>query len=380
MVPIYEDDEFGDGMLPYLIDALQSVNARVPYRSVIDPAATDDQIKEELYKLMTMQPRVFVVHMLPSLAARLFMKANEIGMMSEGYAWILTDGTTNVLDSLDSSVLKSMEGALGVKTYVPKSLELDSFKIRWKRKFLIENPIINEPQLDVFGLWAHDAARALAMAVEKTGEREFKYKNNPINESNNKQTDLQTLGVSENGEKIRDVLLKTRFKGLTGNYRIVKGELQSDNLEIVNVNEDGGKRVGFWNPEKGLTKNLSQSGTKPVIWPGDTTAVPKGWEWPVAGKRLKIGFPVKEGYNEFVRVKENGTGAEGYCTDVFDAVIAKLPYAVPYDYVPFAFPNGSSAGSYDDLIIQVYKGVSITITKTHFYGIHYDYVFGLLCF
>ncbi|KAE8647217.1 glutamate receptor 2.7 [Cucumis sativus] len=357
VVPIYEDDEFGDGMLPYLIDALQSVNARVPYRSVIDPAATDDQIKEELYKLMTMQPRVFVVHMLPSLAARLFMKANEIGMMSEGYAWILTDGTTNVLDSLDSSVLKSMEGALGVKTYVPKSLELDSFKIRWKRKFLIENPIINEPQLDVFGLWAHDAARALAMAVEKTGEREFKYKNNPINESNNKQTDLQTLGVSENGEKIRDVLLKTRFKGLTGNYRIVKGELQSDNLEIVNVNEDGGKRVGFWNPEKGLTKNLSQSGTKPVIWPGDTTAVPKGWEWPVAGKRLKIGFPVKEGYNEFVRVKENGTGAEGYCTDVFDAVIAKLPYAVPYDYVPFAFPNGSSAGSYDDLIIQVYKGI-----------------------
>lgn len=358
-------------MLPYLIDALQSVNARVPYRSVIDPEATDDQIKEELYKLMTMQPRVFVVHMVPSLAARLFMMANEIGMMSEGYAWILTDVTTNVLDSMDSSVLNSMEGALGVKTYVPNSLELDGFKIRWKRKFLIENPIPKEPQLDVFGLWAHDAARALAMAVEKTGETEFKYKNNPINESNNNLTDLQTLGVSENGEKIRDVLLKTRFKGLTGDYRIVKGELQSENFEIVNVNGNGGKRVGFWNPEKGLTKNLSQSGTKPVIWPGDTATVPRGWVWPVAGKRLKIGFPVKEGYSEFVRVKKNGTGAEGYCTDVFDAVMAMLPYAVPYDYVPFAFPNGSSAGSYDDLIMQVYKGVSITITKTHFYGIHY---------
>ncbi|XP_038884294.1 glutamate receptor 2.8-like [Benincasa hispida] len=356
VVPIYEDDEFGDGMLPYLIDSLQSVNARVPYRSVIDPSATDDQIEEELYKLTTMQTRVFVVHMVPSLAARLFMKANEIGMMTEGYAWILTGVTTNVLDSMDSSVLNAMEGALGVKAYVPKSLELDSFKIRWKRKFLIENHILNEPQLDVFGLWAHDAARALAMAVEKTGDTEFRYKNNPINESKNNLTDLQTLGVSENGEKIREALWEMKFKALTGDYRIVKGELQSASFEIVNVNGNGEKRVGFWNVENGLTKNLSQSGTKPVIWPGDTAAEPKGWEWPVAGKKLRIGVPVKEGYSEFVRVWKNGTGAEGYCMDVFDAAIGMLPYAVPFDYVPFAFPNGSSAGSYDDLIIKVNEG------------------------
>lgn len=354
-------------MLPYLIDALQGVNARVPYRSVIDPTAKDDQIREELYKLMTMQTRVFVVHMVPSLAVRLLMKANEIGMMTEGYVWILTAATTNVLDSMDSSVLNSMEGALGLKTYIPKSKELNSFKTRWKRKFLIKNPILNEPQLDVFGLWAHDAVRALAIAVEKTGETEFTYKNNPTDESKNNLTDLQTLGVSENGQKIREALWEMNFRGLTGDYRIVKGELESANFEIVNVNGNGGKRVGFWNFEKGLTKNLNQSGTKPVIWPGDTAATPKGWEWPVAGKRLRIGVPVKEGYSEFVRVTGSGAGAEGYCTDVFNAAIATLPYAVPFDYVPFAFPNGSGAGSYDDLIIQVSKGVSIRITKAHFY-------------
>jgi hypothetical protein len=43
----------------------------VPYRSVIDQSATSEQITKELYKLMTMQTRVFVVHMPPSMASPL---------------------------------------------------------------------------------------------------------------------------------------------------------------------------------------------------------------------------------------------------------------------------------------------------------------------
>ncbi|KAG6585769.1 Glutamate receptor 2.7, partial [Cucurbita argyrosperma subsp. sororia] len=347
LVLIYQDDEFGDGMSPYLIHALQGVNARVPYQSIIDPTATGDQIGEELYKLMTMPSRVFLVHMLPSLAIRLFAKANKIGMMREGYVWILTDATANLLDSMSSPVLNSMEGALGVKTYVPKSMELDRFKIKWKREFIMENSVLNDPHLDIFGLWAYDAARALAIAVEKTGAKNFTFEN--PNGSEN-LTDLQTLGVSQNGEKIVEALSKTKFMGLTGNYEIVNGQLQSAEFEIVNVKSNGGNRVGFWNPEKGLlSKNMT------VIWPGNTAAAPKGWEFPTAGKRLRIGVPVKEGYSEFVRV--NGKKVEGYCRDVFDAVIEALPYALPFDYIPFALPNGSRAGSYDDLIMQVNTGV-----------------------
>ena len=33
-VPIYIDNEYGQGVIPYLTDALQAVDARVPYRSV----------------------------------------------------------------------------------------------------------------------------------------------------------------------------------------------------------------------------------------------------------------------------------------------------------------------------------------------------------
>ncbi|CAK7354066.1 unnamed protein product [Dovyalis caffra] len=49
-VPIYIDNEYGEGIIPYLTDALQAVDARVPYQSVISLSATDDQIVEELYK------------------------------------------------------------------------------------------------------------------------------------------------------------------------------------------------------------------------------------------------------------------------------------------------------------------------------------------
>jgi ionotropic glutamate receptor len=59
VVPIYIDNEYGQGIIPFLIDALQDVDVRVPYRSVIPTSPLDDQIGQELYKLKTMQTRVF---------------------------------------------------------------------------------------------------------------------------------------------------------------------------------------------------------------------------------------------------------------------------------------------------------------------------------
>ncbi|KAL0323998.1 UNVERIFIED_CONTAM: Glutamate receptor 2.7 [Sesamum calycinum] len=77
VVPIYVDNEFGEGIIPFLTYALEQVNAGVPYRSAVPSLATDDQIVAELYKLMTMQTRVFVVHMLANLGSRLFKKAKS---------------------------------------------------------------------------------------------------------------------------------------------------------------------------------------------------------------------------------------------------------------------------------------------------------------
>ncbi|CAD6219175.1 unnamed protein product [Miscanthus lutarioriparius] len=167
VVPIYEDIEYGTGIIPYLVDVLQEVNVQVPYRSVIPPSATSEQITEELYKLMTMQTRVYIVHMSSMLASTLFLKAKEIGMMEKGYVWIITGGVTNLIDSLHPSVVESMNGALGVHFYVPKSMELNNFTTRWNMRYRIDNPTDAPSKLSIFGLWSYDTIWAVAQAAKK---------------------------------------------------------------------------------------------------------------------------------------------------------------------------------------------------------------------
>ncbi|KAG5225124.1 glutamate receptor [Salix suchowensis] len=364
-VPIYIDNEYGEGIIPYLTDALQAVDARVPYRSVISPSATDDQIVAELYKLMTMQTRVFIVHMYGSLGTRLFAKAKEIGMMSEGYVWIMTDGlTADLLSSPNPSVTETIQGVLGVKPYVPNTKKIQDFRVRWKRKFQLDNPYIIDAELNIYGLRGYDAATALALAVEKSGTKNFGFRK--ANVSSSSSTDLATC-VSLNGPNLLQALSNTSFKGLTGDYHFVKWQLQPSAFQIVNVNGNGGRGTGFWTPIKGLVKQLvpsngtnstSLSGISTVIFPGDPSAAPKGWANPTKEKKLRIGVPVKSSFKQFVEVKKyptsNTTNITGFCIDVFDAAVKALPYDLPYEYVPFAKPDGEPGGTYNDLVYQVY--------------------------
>ncbi|KAI3473032.1 hypothetical protein Pfo_030115, partial [Paulownia fortunei] len=361
VVPIYEDNEFGEGIIPFLTDALEQVNARVPYRSVLSPVATDDQIVAELYKLMTMQTRVFVVHMLSPLASRLFTKAKQLGMMSQEYAWIVTDGVTNELNSMDPSVIESMLGVIGVKPYVPKTKELDDFAIRYKKRVRNNNPKTLTPDFDIFGLWAYDSAIALAMASEQARLRNPKYREANISRNS---TDLEAFGNT--------------FRGLAGDFQLVDGQLQAPPFQIVNMVGPGARVIGYWMKEKGIVKELnftstantntystSKSNFGSTIWPGDTSSSPKGWVIPTNGKKLRVGVPIKDGFTEFVHVtwnSDNSTQVEGYCIDVFDAVMAALPYGVPYEYIPFAKPDHNMAGDYNDLAYQNYDAAAGDVT------------------
>ncbi|KAL2525383.1 Glutamate receptor 2.7 [Abeliophyllum distichum] len=362
VVPIYVDNEFGEGIIPFLTDALEKVNARVPYRSVIPSMVTDDQIVAELYKLMTMQTRVFVVHVLTSLGSRLFTKAKQLGMMSEGYAWIITDGITNELNSMDPSDIDSMLGVIGVKPYVPKTKELHNFTARWQQN----NPTLN-PGINIFGLWGYDSAIALAMSVEKARLTNAKFQMSNISRN---ATDLERFGISKDGPELIQALSNTMFKGLAGNFQLLDGQLQSSPYQIVNLVGHGARPIGYWTKETGLVRELNSSNTKAystnrnnfgsIIWPGDKTSPPKGWVIPTNGKKLRIGVPEQKFLSEYLQVTRysvtNSTEVKAYFTDVFDAVMAALPYGVPYEYVPFATSNHGNSGSYNDLVYQVYLG------------------------
>ncbi|CAK8568520.1 unnamed protein product [Lathyrus sativus] len=375
---IYVDNSFGEGLIPYLTNVLQQQNIQVPYLSAISLSATDGAITQELYKIMTTVPtRVFVVHMTPTLGSKLFTMAKKIGMMGQGYVWIVTDSMTNLFNSLNLDVLESMEGVIGVRTYIPRTKELDDFRVRWKRKFISDNPTLVDTDLNIFGIWAYDATIALAMAVEKVGNGTKQFGYNESNTSNNYYTpEFERFGIAENGEKLREALSNTRFNGLSGDFNVSDGKLQASTYEIVNVIGNGEKRVGFWTPDKGLARTLdtkdrnnstyssSKNDLGTILWPGDTYSIPKGWEIPtINGKKLRIGVPVKNGinYTEFLKVvldpSDNSTQATGFCIDVFKAVVEALPYGFPqYEFVAFAKPDGDMAGTYDELITELYHG------------------------
>ncbi|KAF3581117.1 hypothetical protein DY000_02034371 [Brassica cretica] len=362
VVIVYVDNTFGEGIMPHLTDALQEINVRIPYRSVISLNATDHEISLELSKMMTMPTRVFIVHMSTSLASRIFTKINEIGLMKAGYVWILTNGIADQLSSINETGIEAMLGVLGVKTYVRKFKELEKFRARWRKMF-------PEMELNAFGLWAYDAVTALAIASEEAGTNNMTFSNVDLGRN---VSELEALGLSQYGPKLIQILSQVQFKGLAGDFRFFKGQLQPSVFEIVNVIGTKERSIGFWTEEIGLVKKLDQEQQsvgalstwkdhlKHIIWPGEANSVPKGWEIPTNGKRLRIGVPKRTGYTDLVGVRKdpitNSQVVEGFCIAFFKAVTEAMPYDVSYDFFPFEKSDGTPAGDHNDLVYQVYLG------------------------
>nr|CAD1825568.1 unnamed protein product [Ananas comosus var. bracteatus] len=354
VVPVYEDNDYGSALLPYLIDALDSVGAAIPNRSAIPASASDDYVSAALYRLATEQTRVFVVHMRPDLAARFFPLASDAGMVSAGYVWIITDGLTALLGSgIDAATIaESMQGVLGLAPFTPKSGRVNEFKRKWRRRFSEENPadvdVTAAAATNSYALWAYDAAWAVAAAADRLGPT---------------------------GHELLKLLEEAEFDGLGGEFRLDDGELNVTAFRIVNVIGEGAREIGFWTPQHGLSRRLDGSGEglAGVIWPGESMVEPKGWDRPTSGAVLRIAVPgpVDPGFHSFLDIETdaatNRTTAGGFVIDVFEAAVRQLPYALRFEYVP------AENVSYNTLVQQVANGsydaavadITITANRSH---------------
>lgn len=368
---IYQKSKFGSGLLELLFDDL----IHVSHQTVLCSCPGDDQILKELFKLKTMQTRVFVVHMEPKLASRFFRRVKEAGMMSEGYAWIIVDSLTS-LYSMDPEGVEAMQGVIGLKAYIPKSSDLKNFEKRWSKRFLKDNPDMEMTDVNAYGLWAYDSMTALAEAVERVGVTSPRFKK-PVDGGN--LMDLDAIGASNVGPSLANLLRNYTSIGLSGNFNVSNGELQPSAYEIVNVIGKAEHTIGFWTERRGLSKKLKlddddddegaylmgKANLGPIIWPGSTNEKPKGWEIPTSGRKLRVGVPMRGGFKEIISVdKDSETGElipTGFSIDVFDEVMKLMPYAVPFEYHPY-----DENGEYDDLVKQIQIEVNLH-THTHIY-------------
>ncbi|KAK8569952.1 hypothetical protein V6N13_002660 [Hibiscus sabdariffa] len=383
VILISEDNDSTRQILSNVITSFEAAGVRLALHIALSASSTDEEIIEQLNKLMNSQTSVYVVHTSPVLASRLFLNAKRLGMISQGYAWITTDVITNFINSMDPSIIESMQGVVGFKPHIPVSKEFRTFATRWRSKNLNEDQNLQEMELNVYGIWTYDMVQAVAIAAESVMARHPDI----IRKETRLNMNFTTIRSSQSGLVFIEEILQSRFKGVSRGFQLIDGRLIPKEFEIVNVFE-GERIMGYWNPENGITSVLKEENhtkmnstslnkLESVIWPGGTMNVPKGWN--LHGKRLRIGVPLINGFNELIGVfldpQTNETNVTGFCFDVFKEAIKSLNYEVLYDLFPFVDANGRKAGTYDDLIREVYyKNYDAVVGDTTIMARRFPYV------
>jgi ionotropic glutamate receptor NMDA 1/ionotropic glutamate receptor len=338
------------GIITLLSDKLKVVNSEISYHSDLSSLSSisnpEITIEQELIKLRSKSNRVFIVLVSSlELAILLFEKANQMRMMEKDYVWIVTDEIASLLDSVDSSVVNNMQGVIGFKTNFARTRDtFKRFKSRFRKKYGSKYPEEEEySNPSIFALRAYDATWAIARAMEKS------------------QGKITSKELSGN-------ILSSNFEGLSGTVRFENNVLwQSPSFQIINVVGNSYRVMAVWSPKfgfsqseekyNGATANSSLKNLGPVYWPGGMPSTnPRGWAISDADIPLKIGVPAMGAFKQFVRVTfdqtQNATCVTGFTINVFEAVVKRLPYNLPYVLVPFY-------GTYDEMVEQVYRNVRL---------------------
>ncbi|XP_016679139.1 glutamate receptor 2.8 [Gossypium hirsutum] len=327
VILIYEDTEYGSDLIPYLAYEFQQVDIRVSSRFSFSPNDSKLRILKKLNKVMAMQTRVIVVHMSSSFGSKLFFLAKDVAMISEGYVWIITDGLSRLLDPMGVKAFGSMQGVLGIRPYIPQSKGLKNFKRKWQSRIHSSST-----KLNIFGYWAYDTIWALAKAVEMIPQE-----SSSVNGENHHRNTSQfpVIKVSKRGKMILNGLLKTKFKGLSGDFSLVGGQLQSLTFEIINVIDNEEKVIGYWTLENGLTRKPDKAKME--------NQCPNMNLNHLYGQETRKTNPEDPYTKEFI--------ITGFSHDVFEEALALLSFPVPRKLIPF--PIGPNGGTYDELLSNV---------------------------
>nr|VDC92249.1 unnamed protein product [Brassica rapa] len=340
---VYEDGDDWRESMQLMVDHFYENGVQIQSKVCFTVSSTEEVMMDRLRKLKDLGTTVFVVHLSEIVATHLFPCAEKLGMMSEGFAWILTAKTMNSFhgNNGDEYSKEAMEGVVGFKTYIPMSKELQNFTSRWRQSLPVEEAIGSEiTRLSIFGIWAHDVAWALTRAAEVTR-------------------------MPDASSTLLEAITQCTFKGLSGNFQNKDKNFLSDKFEIVNLIGSGERRVGFWSSNGSFSSrrhlsSFTDNKLETIIWPGVVSSQsPKGHKLGESKRKtLRVlvtssnRFPKLVGWRTDPVTKK--IIADGFCVQVFNASIRRFNYDVEYalwtggpNYDDLAYTLSSQKDKYD---------------------------------
>ncbi|GAB2228440.1 hypothetical protein Droror1_Dr00010279 [Drosera rotundifolia] len=353
VIAVYEDDGYAGmtSMLNLLSQYLQQIGSEVEYRVALPPldsmADPKGVVLDQLVKVLSRESRVFIVLQTSApLAVHLFREAKNMGLIGRDEVWITTESISSILDSVNSTVISSMQGVIGIKTYYPEtSKEFQNFYYSFWTEFRAEFPEELNSQPGIYAIRAYDAIKTVVTALK------------------------QVKNKTVSSENLLQSIQSTKFSGLTGEISFEEGEPSGDArvYTVINVVGKSYKELSFWSSQLGFFESVAENGGRSanigisaalfpglVNWPGDVKDVPRGWGMPTNAKPLKIGVPGRTSFEKFVKVETTGdppqTTYSGYCIDLFLEVMKVLEESYTFAYEFEAF-----YGTYDELVDCVYN-------------------------
>ncbi|KAL8514506.1 hypothetical protein ACS0TY_013569 [Phlomoides rotata] len=387
VIVVFLDDDYGRNGLSALDDALAARKCRVSYKAGIPPGdISRSEIMDILVKVALMESRVIVLHTSSTTGSKVFSVAHYLGMMDDGYVWIATDWLSSFLDSASplhsGTATDTMQGILVLRQHTPDTERKRAFSRRWKE--LTRGSV----GLSTYGLYAYDTVWLLAHAIDsffsQGGVISFSNDTNLNSFKGSSNLHLENMVVFDGGPLLLKSILESNFVGLTGPVKFSRDKsLVYPAYEIINVIGTGLHTVGYWSNYSSLSivapetlysrppnRSSANQQLRSIVWPGDSVRTPRGWVFPNNGKLLRIGVPRRVGYKEFVSQVSGTNTSKGFCIDVFTAAVNLLPYAVPYQFVPFG--NGRENPNYNKLVEMITTGqldgvvgdIAITTNRT----------------
>ncbi|KAH0903354.1 hypothetical protein HID58_042857, partial [Brassica napus] len=345
-VVLYEDAyEWIEG-LQVLTESFQDKEIHIARFASFSQSLGEKHIMNQLREVKDTGSTVFVVHISEMLFSRLFQWAEKIGMMEEGYAWILTTRSMTHFRYSEGGAIRSMEGVIGFRSYTPISKEVENFTSRVKQLLSDDDTYIKRFSSIGVSVRAHDIACILATVVEKISRlrrRAGLYRGASATRNGGLNLKKHDDSASSYASDLLKTIAHSRwFKGLSGDFQIIENRFLSETFELVNIVGSKERRIGLWS-------SGSFSKRRYITWPGGSgkNKITRNRVLAEKGEKklLRVLVSASNRVPNLVSVRPDPeTGfltVSGFCVEVFRTCIS------PFNYDNLAYLLSTQKHKYD---------------------------------